>query len=290
MRNYLCSLILVLLVTIPATAGNPPRAKWIGSPPSGNQTMYFVVVHTDASSTLDGARAYSLKELASNVERTDKVSINEVYSDKSKQKYDSDGHVDYSGYDEYSIELLVEGSAAPIHSRRVDEYWKTVSISGKQNLDYYALYAVERVGTRSDFSVIEVSNNYGIQSMWRSCIVPGWGQMYKGSYTKGGFMMGGTLVAAVGMVYAETQRRDYVKYMSQTHDANIIRFYQAKANQFATVRNICIGSTAAVYIWNLVDALAAPGASYIIIRNNRISMSPITYYNGGVGISATYSF
>ena len=103
-------------------------------------------------------------------------------------------------------------------------------------------------------------------------------------------MMGGTLVAAVGMVYAETQRRDYVKYMSQTHDANIIRFYQAKANQFATVRNICIGSTAAVYIWNLVDALAAPGASYIIIRNNRISMSPITYYNGGVGISATYSF
>lgn len=289
MRNFLCPLLLVFLVSIPATAGNPPRAKWIGSPPSGNQTMYFVVVHTDASSTLDGARAYSLKELASNVERTDKVSINEVYSDKSKQKYDSNGHVDYSGYDEYSIELLVEGSAAPIHSRRVDEYWKTVSIFGKQNLDYYALYAVERVGTKSDFSVIEVSNSYGIQSMWRSCIVPGWGQMYKGSYTKGGFMMGGTLVAAVGMVYAETQRRDYVKYMSQTHDANIIRFYQAKANQFATVRNICIGSTAAVYIWNLVDALAAPGASYII-RNNRISMSPVAYNTGGIGLSATYSF
>ena len=290
MRNVLYSLLGVFLIVIPCKANNPPRAKWIGNPPTGNHTMYFVVVHTDASSSLDGARAFSLKELTSNVERTDKVSINEIFSDNSKQRYDSNGDVDYTGTDEYSLELKVEGKADPIRSRRVDEYWRTVNRGRKQVIEYYALYAVERTGVTADFSSIAVSNSYGMQSMWRSFLIPGWGQLYKGTYAKGGIMMSGTFAAVSGIIYTESRRGDFVKFMGQTHDANIIRSYQTKVNQLAMIRNICIGGAAAFYIWNVVDALVAPGASHVIIKNSRISMSPIAYHNGGFGVSATYSF
>lgn len=292
MKKVLYSIIfLVFSLPLLSIAGNPPRAKWIGDPPIGNNSLYFVVVHNDASSSLSGARTYSLKDLASNVERTDKVSVNEIYSDKNVQKYNSNGTIDYLGSDDYSLELQVEGTASPIHSRRVDEYWRTIDRGGLPVLDYYALYAVEKIGSRADFSSVKVTNSYGIQYMWRSVLVPGWGQMFKGAYTKGGLMMGGTLAAAVGIIYAENQRSDYVQYMNQTHDANIIRSYQTKVNQFATIRNICIGGAAAIYVWNIVDALVSPGASHILFNNNdRVSMSPTTYHNGGVGISATYNF
>lgn len=290
MRKVLYSIILFFFLAVPSLAGNPPRAKWIGNPPAGNRSLYFVVVHNDASSSIDGARIYSLKDLASNVERTDKVNVNEIYSDKNFQRYNSNGKIDYIGSDDYSLELQVEGTASPIHSRRVDEYWRTIERGGMPVLDYYAIYAVEKIGSRADFSNIKVSNSYGIQYMWRSILVPGWGQMFKGSYTKGGIMMGGTLVAAAGIIYTESQRSDYVQYMNQTHDANIIRSYQTKVNQFATIRNICIGGAAAIYIWNIVDALVSPGASHIIFNNDRVSMSPTTYQSGGVGISTTYNF
>lgn len=290
MRNALCTALFFILFIPTIQAGNPPFAKWIGNPPSGNLTTYFVVVHTDASTSLDGARTYSLKELAANVERTDKVTVNEVYSDKSNQQYNSNGRVEYSGYDDYTLELRIEGTAVPIHSRRVDEYWKTVNRGEQQVLDYYALYAVERIGSRADFSRIEVSNRYGIHSMWRSFIVPGWGQMFKGSYAKGGIMMGGGLAAASGIIYSESRRSVYVKYLQQTHDATVIRSYQAKVSQFATIRNICIGGAAAIYFWNVIDALVAPGASHIIFNDNRIAMSPIAYQNGGFGVALTYNF
>lgn len=290
MRKGLYPIILVFFLAVPSMAGNPPRAKWIGNPPAGNRSLYFIVVHNDASSSIDGARAYSLKDLASNVERTDKVNVNEIYTDKTVQRYNSNGKTDYIGSDDYSLELQVEGTASPIHSRRVDEYWRTINRGGMPALDYYALYAVEKNGSRADFSSIKVSNTYGIQYVWRSILVPGWGQMFKGSYAKGGVMMGGTVAAVAGIVYAESQRGDYAQYMNQTHDASIIRSYQTKINQFTTIRNICIGGAVAIYIWNIVDALVSPGASHIIINNDRISMSPTMYQNGGVGISTTYNF
>ena len=91
MRNLFFTIVFALVGFLPVYGGNPIRPRWIGNPPEGNNALYFVVVHNDASSSLDGARSYSLKDLASNVERTDKVDVNEIYSENSRQKYKSNG-------------------------------------------------------------------------------------------------------------------------------------------------------------------------------------------------------
>ena len=283
MRNLLFTIVFVLVGFLPAYGGNPIRPRWIGNPPEGNNALYFVVVHNDASSSLDGARSYSLKDLASNVERTDKVDVNEIYSENSRQKYKSNGDVDFLGYDDYSLELKVEGTAMPIHSRRIDEYSKPTTRGGISGLDYYALYAVERKGRRADFSSLKITDSYGIQYMWRSAIVPGWGQMYKGSYGKGGLMMGGTVAFAAGIVVSESMRADFATKAAQAHSTEATRQYQSNINNAALARNICIGGAAALYIYNLVDAIVAPGGKRVIV-------TPVSYGSSQFGIQGSINF
>ena len=59
----------------------------------------------------------------------------------------------------------------------------------------------------------ELTTQYGAQGLWRSAIVPGWGQFHKGSYLKGGLILGGTAVLIGGIVAAE----DYQYGLCQTH-------------------------------------------------------------------------
>lgn len=272
MRRMNLLLVLIVISVLPLSAGNPLRPRWIGNPPSAGKNYYFVIAHNDASSSLDGARASSLRDLTAGVERTDAVRVKELYTDNSTQTF-SGGKIAYGGQDSYNLELEVVGEAVPIKSRRVDEYWKTVRRGGIPVLEYTALYAVERKGTAADFSGISVTSSYGFNTMWRSFVIPGWGQLYKGDMLKGGAMIGGTAALVAGIIITENTRSDYVRFMHNTHDANLIRSYQSQANHFTTARNICIGSLVALYVWNVVDALVAPGARYVTVSTSGLGFT-----------------
>ena len=242
------------------------RPKWVGNTPKDKDaSFYFVEVGSDASLSLEAARASVKKELATNVERTDKVSVSEVYEDKSTQKY-SGGNASMQSTDSYQLKLNVDGTARPITSRRIDEYWRTVHRGGVPVLDYHALYAVERKGASADFSNVYTVSSYGARGLWRSMIIPGWGQFHKGANLKGGLILGGTAVLAGGIVFTENQRSGYVRRMNETHDVRLIKSYKTKRDNFATCRNICIGAAAALYLYNLIDAVAAPGARRVVVR------------------------
>lgn len=242
------------------------RPKWVGNTPnSKDQSFYFIELHSDASLSLDAARASVKQEIASNVERTDKVSVTEVFEDKSTQKYNGDD-ISVQSQDSYQLKLNVEGYARPITSRRIDEYWKPVQRNGITVLDYHALYAVERNGATADFSNVSPVASYGVHGLWRSAIVPGWGQFHKGSNLKGSLILGGTVALVGGIIFTENQRADYVNKIMKTHDANNKRAYATKRDHFATGRNICIGAVAALYVYNLVDAVVAPGARRIVVK------------------------
>lgn len=51
--------------------------------------------------------------------------------------------------------------------------------------------------------------------MMRSLIVPGWGQMYKGSTVKGLCILGGEVALAAGIIVSENLRSSYVKKMHE---------------------------------------------------------------------------
>lgn len=261
---------LALLLILCATTGMQSygkgdlKPKWCGNVPAANSKFYFVEVTTDAASSLSGARTYVLKDLASNVERTDNVNVTECYEDNSSQQYKG-GQVDFSGSDSYQLKLNVEGSAQPILSRRIDEYWVGTQRGNIDVLEYSALYAVARKGAKPDFSSIRITSSYGVHGLWRSMIVPGWGQMHKGSYAKGGVILGGTVALAGGIIFTESMRQTCLAQISQTHSSTVIKQLYANMSNWAIGRNVCIGAAAALYAYNIVDAIVAPGARRVVV-------------------------
>ena len=45
-----------------------------------------------------------------------------------------------------------------------------------------------------------------------------------------------------------------------------MKTYNTKADNCENIRNICIGGAAALYVYNLIDAIAANGAKRVIIK------------------------
>lgn len=144
--------------------------------------------------------------------------------------------------------------------RIIDKY-------SRDSNNHYFLCAVPRsLNVEPLYDRYMVTSNYGVDAAWRSAIVPGWGQMYKGQYAKGGVVMGGSVLLIGGIIYTEYSRKGYAKLVTQTHNTEHMREYQSRRNGFATARNICIGALGALYVYNLVDAVVADGPRYVKVK------------------------
>ena len=294
-QSFVIITLLSCFINVVAQKSSHGQPRWVGNTPkSPVSEYYFIEVRSDASASLPAARASVKQEIASNVERTDKVSVNEIFEDKSVQNYNGSNNVNMNSTDSYQLQLNIEGSSRPIKTRRIDEYWTPVERGGKTVLDYHALYAVERSGANADFSGISSVSSYGTHGLWRSIIIPGWGQFYKGSNLKGGLILGGTVAFIGGIIYTECMRKDYMNKISKTHNADNIRSYKTRADNFAVGRNICIGGLAALYAYNIVDAIVASGARRIVVKKNvngrSYSLMPTITFDGSPAMCAQITF
>lgn len=190
----------------------------------------------------------------------------------------------------YSINdsLSLEFNKIKMYYKPIDEYWEY------KNGSYIlkTLYATSTSQNQPVFAEERFTQRYGAAGLWRSMIIPGWGQFHKGAYLKGGLILGGTAALTVGIIFTEGQRADYAKRMKQTHDVNSIKAYQTKQDNFATARNICIGAAGALYLYNIIDAIASPGAKKIIIRGKRTKYAfmPAVSQEGTPVMSASLTF
>lgn len=284
MKRIISVYILLLFCNLVAGQNSDVlRPKWVRDTPGSREAAYyFVVVHTDVSANLNAARMSVKQDLASNVERIDKVAVSEVYEDNSRQNYDGN-NVSMRSEDSYSLKLSVGGVARPIKSRRIDEYYKTVERGGRSVLDYYAVYAIEHKGMTADFSNIAPVSSYGGLGLWRSAIVPGWGQMYKGSWLKGGLILGGSVALAGGALTCGLIRNDNFAKRENSHSTSVRQQYTTRINGLNTGMYCCIGGLAALYIYNLIDAVVASGARRIIVY-------PAAAADGTVGLGAAVRF
>ena len=98
-------------------------------------------------------------------------------------------------------------------------------------------------------------------------------------------------VACAGMIIAsENMRSSYIKKMQEkpVHKA----FYNDKADLWCNVRNGFIGATAALYVYNLIDAAVAPGRRRVIVKEgNSIYFSFFPSWNQNMtGLSLVMNF
>ena len=250
------------------------KPQWLRKlPKPSNATFVYETDHAIGKS-LDDAHTKSLNGLvAASGFESGVVVLSDYKSKTVDSKVYSNGKLTDYQVDGFETNSQIKGSEVQLHVKSVAEYW-TRDVDGTVNLT--TLYA-KSLNRTPNFDDVELTTQYGIHGLWRSAIVPGWGQFYKGSNLKGGLMLGGTVALVGGVIFAENQRTDYVNKIAKTHDANIKRTYATKRDHFATGRNICIGAAAALYVYNLIDAVVAPGARRVVVHHRNAAGQTYTF-------------
>lgn len=151
------------------------------------------------------------------------------------------------------------------------------------------------------FLVISKTNaRKGLAGMF-SMVIPGAGQFYKCSKTKGAVFLGLTAAAAAGVIICETTRSQYVDKINNlnnnlplysSEDANtMLKEYCDKKKSWRTGTYMCVGAVGVVYLWNVLDAFISNGAQRPVVTTKRgsLTFAPKTGIDN-IGVSLAFTF
>ena len=130
--------------------------------------------------------------------------------------------------------------------------------------------------------------HYGRYAFSPRVFVPGMAQFYKGSRGKGVMFISAQAVTIGGVIVAESLRATNASRIGTTHDPNRRRQYIDNANMFETARNVAIAGAAAVYVWNVIDGIAARGRVRMF-DTAHLNIAPVVLPNGG-GVAFALNF
>lgn len=283
------ALALFLCVGTDAMAEKSERLKpkWVthALPQSKSGTYIFVRAH-GVGATLEAARQAALVDLTSHLEMERGIKVNSVLKSNMKETFTEkrSGH-SYEEVNELSMVVEEQGKQLNIVCRVIDEYW----VSNRKGYAVDILYTVadKQVYGGSYDDRITVTARYGAAGLMS--VVPGLGQFYKGANAKGASILAGEVAAIGGIILCETTRASYQKMMIEQpkHAAE----YNTLMNTWEDARNVCIGAAAAVYVVNLIDALATKGAKRVVVKHNKPTFALNPYmdaYGAGVGLALTF--
>lgn len=281
-HKYIVLVVLLCSLSTTVIAGKP---RWIGNTPHELNNTYRFVEVVSHGSNIAAARLDAQLQLAQNEQLRRAVTVNvESGSLRNIGQKIVNGNMSETISDQVVIDMKVRGKEYRLQACIVDEYVE-------HEAGMTILYSLYQVGitNRVTFDRTYKSTSYGATPAIMS-IVPGLGQIYKGSTMKGIVLFAGVAACAGASLYCENMRSDYKNKMKEQPD--FAKDYNTKANNWETARNICIGATAAVWIFNIIDAAAAKGSRRIIVKKNNyreLSLKPMVSFDGA-GMAMTYNF
>lgn len=292
MHWLLC--IVLLLSVFPAmgqremTASDRLRPQWMHKLPVPSNLSFVYVVEKADGRTLEEAREACLLCLADNRQLMNTVhaTAERDMEEEVRQRF-VNGRLQERIDNRSTVRVKVRGGEVELTANRLDEYWEYAPIGGEWRYVCYTFYAVASSGLPPVFDDVTFSTRYGMRGFARS-LVPGWGQMYKGSTAKGLCILGGEVVLAGAVIATESLRASYRKKMRE--QPRFFQKYNTKADNWANARNVCIGAMAAVYAYNLIDAIVAPGARRTVVRRAPLPVVAPVAYEGGGGIGLALFF
>lgn len=279
--RYIYKILLLLVALFVATSAFSQKPQWVGNTPKELNYTYKLVEVVSNGSDLAGARANALENLAGDRLLTEGVRIyqNTIDSRESSKVKNPNQTIVQTKNTHTTVTTHIDGSPVQLSALRVDEY-------ATQENGMVKLHTLFQVATCSDpvFDNVYVTDKYDFSAR---VFVPGWAQLYKGSIVKGACIIAAEAVGIGGIVYTESMR---AAYMSRVYSQpSFAKEYKNKADNFEIARNCCIGAAVAIYVYNLIDAIVAPGVRRVVVtpRNLQLTTSSASDFNG-IGLS--YSF
>lgn len=296
MRRFLCLTLLASLAIGQAEAKIVHRSenmkpRWLKSTPKPtNDTYEMVVTEVALAETLDGARLASLKELAEKTAHSSTIESTEDFGMISEQ-FGKNGDIDTEDYkDCYMLTVKAQNDKVRIVYRKITEYYEVHVDGGVKTTKLWTLYAVGK-NRLPLYDKYRETCYYGAAPAVMS-VVPGLGQVYKGSTVKGIAMFAGVAACAGAALFCDNERSDYRKKIAGVSSDATAKSYRNKADNYETARNLFLGAAAAIWVWNIVDAAAAKGAKRVIVSKSRgssLAFHP-TFTPDGTALTLTYNF
>lgn len=263
------------------------KPSWIKNTPVSNNSRYsFEVILVENGKDLASSRIMAKAELTRCVEKKFDIQVSESINEISAtEQHNND--TDKKNKVTYILDVKSDNEQVTVYCERVDEYYEIYQENGVTVFKLYTLFAVSNVGEKAMFDDFRVTAKYGAKGLWRSAICPGWGQMYKGSMAKGISILAAEVAAIGGIIFTENERASYeTKMRSQPKFA---QKYKTKVDNYETARNCCIGAAAAIYVYNIIDAIVASGARRVVVTPKKLQINPILS-EGFSGFKLSYNF
>lgn len=285
-RLLLIAITVVMAISsaIGADRSDNLKPRWVTSSlPTPKSAGYIFMNSQGSGKTLEEARQMALINLTSKLEHERGLVVSSHVKVEKKSERNSAPRKN----SEFTLEASEKGKQINLVCRVVDEYWE----------HQHGMYVVSELFTVNDTSRpgqgsyrdnIKLTTSYGAAPVFYS-LIPGVGQFYKGSSLKGGLILGGTAVGAAAIIMTENQRAIYARKMKE-HPQHI-DFYRNKKANWELGRNIAIGATAALYVYNLIDAAVAPGRRRVVVNKRNYDYSIVPFvYDDGLGVSLALNF
>lgn len=282
----ICICVLITLPSFGKVLAHSASTEWMKrgeeklNAARSNTTYYFKIVQI-SSDNLDAARNQRVHQLGVSIGTRNQLSgkalteIENVVGDNPSSK------------ETFKLVFGNDIESDVFYTRYIDEYWEYVSYpDGSRGYEYYALFAVSETANAPIYDEFSTTTSYGIKPVIMS-LIPGWGQMYKGSTTKGVIILAAEVAAIGGIIFTENERASYESKMRS--QPNFAKQYKTKMDNFETARNCCIGAAAAIYVYNLIDAVVAPGARRVVVKPRNLHFAPVASKNFS-GVTLSYNF
>lgn len=280
----LVSLVALLVCSrTVALAGNKSdrqKPQWVvrSLPASKSGTYVFVRGHGEERS-LQAARQMAFVSMSQCLESEHGLVVNtnvHIAERMSQTRSSTSSSMDQ----EITLDVTEKGHRISMVCREIDEYW--IERKGKYEVDVLYTVADRNVYGGSYDDTIVVTAKYGAAGLMS--VVPGAGQIYKGSVVKGSLIIAGEVAAVGGIVLCENTRASYIKKMHE--QPKYASQYNSLADSWRTGRNVSIGVAGAIYVYNLIDALVSTGAKRVVVKNNNLKVAPYADAKCvGVGLS-----
>ena len=289
-RTFIIYVLLLLSIAATplnvnaGTKSDKREPAWLKNTPKAlNDSYTFKVVIVDNGQTLSGSRLLARAELTRYIQKEFNIQVSEELTNESETTQNNE-NLDYKDKEIYTYNVKSDEEEVSINCERVDEYYEIYEEGGVRIFKLYTLFAVSNGEKNATFDDFRLTEKYGFSAR---ALVPGWAQMYKGNMAKGITIIAAEAAAIGGIIYTENARATYISKMYS--QPKFAKEYKSRADNFEIARNCCIGAAAAIYVYNLIDAIVAPGARRVVVKPRKIHFGT-TASNDFCGLALSYSF
>ena len=259
---------LLILILIGFSIGFSERPRWITETPPGYVNDYYVGIGRSSVSESD-ARNIALGDALQRIVQSGTITLqgSQEIKTQSIEKFKDGQTVSFDAIDNVVNDIRIIGESKTIKGLREEEY-----------------YTEEHNGVYTIWSLVKIPKKYSVpydspskySPVWRSIILPSWGQFYKGHSSKGYVIaISEAVLLPAGFIFNNLKITNEAD--ARNARTQVLRdYYNDQSNTFSNLSLACFITASAVYLYNVVDAVASGAEKeYVVLPEIKLNNSSI---------------